>query len=108
MSTYIRSLDPFHLITLGDEGFFNEPNQTDWPYAGGDGVDFKANLGLKNLNFGTFHLYPDWWSETVDWATQYIKDHATAMRGAGKPVIMEEVSNAQSNRALLTLLICCS
>ncbi|KZS88181.1 glycoside hydrolase [Sistotremastrum niveocremeum HHB9708] len=90
ISTYIKSLDPLHLVTLGDEGFFNEPGNSDWAYGGGDGIDFVANLKLKNLDFGTFHLYPDWWSKTVPWATQFVIDHATAQQQVGKPVIMEE------------------
>ena len=62
MSTFIKSIDRNHLVTLGDEGFFNDPNDTsgDWAYNGADGVDFVANLRLRNLDFGTFHLYPDW------------------------------------------------
>lgn len=113
ISTYIKSLDRNHLVTLGDEGFFLDPSNTDgdWAYTGADGVDFVSNLKLKHLDFGTFHLYPDWcvflvyknfnerkltssscerWSKTVDWANQYVKDHATAQRTVGKPVIMEE------------------
>ena len=30
------------------------------------------------------------WSKTVDWANQFIVDHATAQKQVGKPVIMEE------------------
>jgi len=90
LSTFVKSIDSNHMVTLGDEGFFNEAGSTDWAYAGGDGIDFNANLKLKHLDFGTFHLYPDWWTKTVQWANQYIEDHATSQRNAGKPVIMEE------------------
>jgi len=90
ISTFIKSLDRNHLVTLGDEGWFNEANTTDFAYDGSNGIDFVANLKLENLDFGTFHLYPDWWSKTVDWATQYVEDHLTAMRNAKKPVLMEE------------------
>ena len=60
ISTYVKSLDNNHLVTLGDEGWFNEPGNSDWAYSGSEGVDFYANLKLRNLDFGTFHLYPDW------------------------------------------------
>ncbi|TDL14650.1 glycoside hydrolase, partial [Rickenella mellea] len=92
MSTYIKDLDKLHLVTIGDEGFFNRPGDTtgDWAYEGNDGVDFTTNLQVKNIDFGTFHLYPDWWSKTVDWANQFIQDHVTAQRAVGKPVILEE------------------
>lgn len=57
ISNYIRGLDPNHLITLGDEGF-GLPGQTSYPYQYSEGVDFVKNLGVKNLDFGTFHMYP--------------------------------------------------
>jgi mannan endo-1,4-beta-mannosidase len=60
MSTFVKSIDPFHLVTSGDEGFFNNPGNEDWAYNGADGLDFVANLRLRNIDFGTFHLYPDW------------------------------------------------
>jgi mannan endo-1,4-beta-mannosidase len=34
--------------------------------------------------------YPDWWSKTVGWTNQWIKDHADAGARAGKPVVHEE------------------
>jgi mannan endo-1,4-beta-mannosidase len=56
-SAYIRSLDPQHMITLGDEGF-GLPGNTTYPYGTSEGVDFVKNLGVKDLDFGTFHMYP--------------------------------------------------
>lgn len=94
LSTYVKSLDPDHLVTFGDEGFFNDANPadpSDWAYTGADGVDFVENLKLESIDFGTFHLYPDWWSKTVDWATTFVTRHAEAQAEVGKPVILEEV-----------------
>ena len=56
-SAYIRSLDPAHMITLGDEGF-GLPGGTSYPYQTAEGVDFVKNLGIKDLDFGVFHFYP--------------------------------------------------
>lgn len=89
MSTYIKKLDPHHLVTWGGEGEFKRDSD-DWAYSSADGGDFDHEIGLKNIDFGTFHSYPDWWSKTVDWTTQWICDHADAARAAGKPVIHEE------------------
>ena len=50
ISTYIKGLDPWHLIGVGDEGFFNEPGREDWAYNGTHGVD--------TIDFGTYHTYP--------------------------------------------------
>jgi mannan endo-1,4-beta-mannosidase len=89
MSTYIKSLDKHHLVTTGSEGGFNVES-VDWAYNGSDGSDFDAELKLKNIDFGTFHSYPDWWSKTVLWTVQWIKDHGKSMRAAKKPVVHEE------------------
>jgi mannan endo-1,4-beta-mannosidase len=58
ISAYIRSLDASHMITLGDEGF-GLPGDTTYPYQTSEGVDFVKNLAIKDLDFGTFHMYPD-------------------------------------------------
>lgn len=89
MSTYIKSLDPHHLVTWGGEGEFNIESD-DWAYNGADGGDFDHEISLPNIDFGVFHSYPDWWSKTVNWTSQWIRDHAEAGRKAGKPVVHEE------------------
>jgi hypothetical protein len=89
MSSYIKSLDPHHLVTTGSEGGFNVESD-DWAYNGADGSDFDAELKLKNIDFGTFHSYPDWWSKTVEWTVQWIEDHGASMRQWKKPVVHEE------------------
>lgn len=95
MSNYIRSLDPNHLIGTGTEGFFNSTQGTigtsdDWAYNGADGIDSEGLLRLPNVDFGTMHLYPDWWSKTVDWATNFTIAHANLQHKVKKPVISEE------------------
>ncbi|OTA83134.1 glycoside hydrolase family 5 protein [Hypoxylon sp. CO27-5] len=89
MSAFVKGLDPNHLVTWGGEGGFNRDSD-DWAYNGADGGDFDANLALPNIDFGVFHTYPDWWTKTVAWADQWIRDHAAAGRKAGKPVVHEE------------------
>ncbi|HEY8464436.1 MAG TPA: cellulose binding domain-containing protein [Bacillota bacterium] len=86
MSTYIKSIDPNHMVSVGDEGFFARKEETDWFYNGGEGVDWDSLIALKNIDFGTVHLYPDHWGKTAEWGIQWIKDHAPKE----KPVILEE------------------
>ncbi|KAJ7772367.1 glycoside hydrolase superfamily [Mycena metata] len=92
-SAFIKSLNPNHLVAIGDEGFINDPipHNFDFPYQGGGiGIDFEANLAVNTLDFGTFH---DSWGESgndIAWGQQWITDHAAFMTSANKPVIMEE------------------
>ncbi|KAF8177783.1 mannanase [Mycena galopus ATCC 62051] len=99
ISVYIKSLDPNHLVTIGGEGFINDPipHNFDYPYTYHIGIDFEANLAIDTLDFGTFHLNksyrPDSWGESgndIAWGQQWITDHATLMTSADKPAIMED------------------
>ncbi len=87
-STFIRSIDPNHLISVGDEGFF--ANGTSSHYDGADGVDHVALLAVKHIDFGTYHLYPETWGHRTSWASKWIEDHIEAARSAGKPTLLEE------------------
>lgn len=69
-----------------------------YPYQGGEGVDFKANLAIPDIDFGTFHMYPEPWKETDEWGNTYIQEHADVARAAGKPVIMEEYGTTRGDR----------
>jgi endo-1,4-beta-mannosidase len=89
MSGYLKSLDPNHLVAVGDEGFLNEP-QAHWAYRAVDGVDHAALTALPNVDFGTFHLYPDDWRVPQPFAEQWIIDHVDLARRLGKPTILEE------------------
>ncbi|MEU4244492.1 cellulase family glycosylhydrolase [Actinoplanes sp. NPDC026619] len=91
MSTFIRSVDRKHLISVGDEGFFaDQPGGDDWTRNGGEGVDTVRLARLRNIDVMSYHLYPDGWGKTADWGTQWILDHARAARQVGKPVMLGE------------------
>ncbi|MET0411306.1 MAG: cellulase family glycosylhydrolase [Polyangiaceae bacterium] len=93
MSAYIKSIDPNHLVSVGDEGFFARADGlvgSGWQYTGADGVDHEALLALPAVDFGTFHLYPDSWKVDTAWGNQWIVDHIAAAQAANKPTILEE------------------
>lgn len=106
MSTFVKELDPHHLVTWGGEGGFNEESD-DWAYNGTDGGDFDAELALENIDFGTFHSYPDWWTKTVQWTNQWIRDHAESQRKIGKPVVHEEYGMLYHHPPCFMLIFSC-
>ncbi|KAJ9133937.1 Glycoside hydrolase [Coniochaeta hoffmannii] len=88
-SAYIRSLDAKHMITLGDEGF-GVPGASSYPYGTSEGVDFVKNLGVKDLDFGVFHMYPGSWGVDNSFGPGWIQAHAAACKAANKPCLLEE------------------
>ncbi|KAK7989325.1 hypothetical protein PG989_009640 [Apiospora arundinis] len=88
-SAYVKSLDPNHMVTLGDEGM-GIPGDGSYPYQYGEGTDFVKNLGIKTLDFGTFHMYPDHWGTDYNWGNGWIEAHGKACVAAGKPCMLEE------------------
>jgi len=90
MGRYIKDIDEHHMVTWGGEGEFFYEGAEDWAYAGSDGGNFYAELALDEMDFGTFHLYPDWWTKTVEWSNQWIIDHGKAQKKLQKPVLFEE------------------
>jgi mannan endo-1,4-beta-mannosidase len=89
MSGYIKSLDPNHMVSVGDEGFLNGGGDH-WAYKANDGVDNQALTALPGIDFGTFHLYPEDWGAKIEWGEKWIVDHLRVAREVGKPTILEE------------------
>jgi len=94
MSAYVKSIDPNHLVALGDEGFFKREGQESWAYNGWSGVDWERNLTIDTIDYGTFHLYPEHWGDDFDnpikSGVKWIEDHAKTGQKIGKPVVLEE------------------
>lgn len=108
MTDYLRSLDSKHLIALGDEGHF--ANRADDAYlglnkdgySGAHGIDYEKIIALDNIDFGTYHLYPESWGAPEDaqaWGNKWIKDHIEASNKVNKPCLLEEFGiNAQGQK----------
>ncbi|KAI1465407.1 carbohydrate-binding module family 1 [Daldinia caldariorum] len=95
-SAYVKSLDPGHMVTLGDEGFGlgGGGGDASYPYQLAEGLDFAANLAIDTLDFGTFHLYPSSWGTLDEWGNKWIEAHGAACAAAGKPCLFEEYGSA--------------
>lgn len=93
VSKYIKTLDPGHLVTLGDEGWLT-PNSGvgdgSYAYSGSEGIDWVENLKIPTLDYGVFHLYPDSWGYEYEWGNEWIQQHDELAKGSGKPIILEE------------------
>lgn len=105
MSDYLKSLDPNHLVSVGDEGFLNAqgPHAA---YRAQGGVDHAALTALPSIDFGTFHLYPEDWKTPPGFAERWIQDHVKLATELGKPTVLEEfgykVQRATGNRGEVT------
>ncbi len=101
MSEYVKSIDPNHMVALGDEGFYNKPygyyneyTTSNYAFYGAEGVDFEKLMTIDTLDFGTPHLYLDQWGMKHTGTGQddllWFKIHGETCAELGKPVILEE------------------
>ena len=90
MSKALRSVDPNHLIAVGDEGFFKRTFSCHFLYNGSDGIDTAKLLDVPDVDFGTFHLYPQGWNQNRAFGRKWIQQHLRLARQAGKPMLLEE------------------
>ncbi|HEX8628219.1 MAG TPA: cellulase family glycosylhydrolase, partial [Catenuloplanes sp.] len=91
MSRHVKSVDRRHLTSVGDEGFFcDDPAATDWTTNCGDGVDTVRLAALPAIDVMSYHLYPDHWSKTPDWGTDWIRRHIREADRIGKPSMLGE------------------
>lgn len=89
MSSFIKTMDPNHMVAVGDEGFLSQ-GRSNWAYETPYGIDSESLTGLPNVDFGTYHLYPDHWAQGHLFGNDWIEDHIALSRRAGKPVVLEE------------------
>lgn len=95
MSAFIKSVDPNHLVAVGDEGFFCKTGAADWTRncTTGEGVDTVALTSLSTIDYMSFHLYPQEWgfgAEANDWGVAWVNEHVDEAQALGKPAVMGE------------------
>lgn len=100
MSDYIRSIDGNHMISVGDEGWFNISSSTDWTYNGLMGIDVERNSRLPNIDFITFHMYPETWMKPIAWTEKWIIDHVNLCQRIGKPCVFAEYGSREQSMRL--------
>jgi mannan endo-1,4-beta-mannosidase len=91
MTRHLKSVDPRHLTSVGDEGFFcDEPGHEDWTRGCGEGVDTIAFAKLPAVDLMSFHIYPTSWGKDLPWTYEWITRHVKEANKAGKPVMWGE------------------
>ncbi|KAL4451865.1 hypothetical protein ABPG75_007527 [Micractinium tetrahymenae] len=100
MAAHLKSVDPSHLLTTGEEGFFEEgdpmaaadPNDGNlWALRGGQ--SFRANHEKAGMDYAVLHLWPDNWRKPpydVAWGQQWIQAHIQVASELGLPLVLEE------------------
>lgn len=100
MSAFIKNIDSNHLTATGEIGYdsffslFSEVNsfykKSHFLLNGFKGTSFSKNSSLKNIDYLSFHLYPDGWRLSPKGGIAWIKDHNKIAAGLNKPVLLGE------------------
>lgn len=109
IATFMKSIDPNHLLGTGEEGFdvsqmeFHTDGQYNnqfWLFDGTTGVSFSKNIKDPNIDLASIHLYATAWKIGVSNGNRWIADHAEVSRRLGKPLILGEFG-VQMNKSLI-------
>ncbi|GAA0143148.1 hypothetical protein LIER_03901 [Lithospermum erythrorhizon] len=109
MSTFVKSIDSRHLITVGLEGFYGPKspkrltvNPQFW--ASDLGADFIRNSKISTVDFASVHIYPDHWFRHQDfedklkyvakWMLSHIEDGDRELQ---KPIMFTEFGLSNEN-----------
>jgi mannan endo-1,4-beta-mannosidase len=99
---FIKSIDPNHLVSTGEEGFLpagsNSRARSSYPWTGaaGEGIDFVKNAALENIDVLSIHAWPFQWGigmEYPDLTTfipEWLDEHQRLAEQAGKPLYLGE------------------
>jgi mannan endo-1,4-beta-mannosidase len=99
-SSFIRLFDQNHLITTGENGYDVYPNlysDVDLMYNssyflinGYKGTSFYENSSISNIDYISFHSYPDGWGLSAKAGKTWIKDHYKIAKVFDKPCLLGE------------------
>jgi mannan endo-1,4-beta-mannosidase len=98
VATFIKQIDPNHLVGTGEEGFDNSSagyslhayRGGTWLFDGTEGVAWSRNSGLSCIDFASIHLYPEPWGLTNGAGNAWIGDHIHLAVALHKPLILGE------------------
>ncbi len=108
LAAYFKSIDSNHMVATGEEGYDTTAagysglaayNGQAWLFDGNKGSSFQANTADPHIDFGSIHLYPEYWNLSVAQGSTWIADHARIARALGKPLVLGEFGASQNTAA---------
>eukprot|EP01024_Parvocaulis_polyphysoides_P038581 TRINITY_DN346_c0_g1_i2.p1 TRINITY_DN346_c0_g1~~TRINITY_DN346_c0_g1_i2.p1 ORF type:complete len:516 (-),score=70.28 TRINITY_DN346_c0_g1_i2:1578-3125(-) len=94
MAAYIKSLDPNHLLTVGEEGFykvgcFSGFNPDAW--AESSGQDSPRDHSSQYIDYVSSHVWLDNWARVdLDFLRNWIEGKIQEANSLGKPLVLQE------------------
>jgi hypothetical protein len=98
MAGYFKSIDHNHLLTTGETGYdinteyYSNPeffyDNTRFLFNGYKGSSFAENTSLENIDYSSFHLYPENWGCEPLAGNTWINDHIKL--SGNKPSLLGE------------------
>ena len=99
MGEFVKDIDPNHLLTVGEEGFFDNEDEA-WSagnpsgmgsWAGDQGQSFFDNHNHTSIDYAGIHMWIQNWEEaTPEFAERWLQYHVDLSAKLGKPLIMSE------------------
>jgi mannan endo-1,4-beta-mannosidase len=112
ISSFVRSIDQNHLITTGENGYdayLSIYSDVDLMYNGSyflvngyKGTSFYENSQLKNIDYLSFHSYPEGWGLTAKAGKTWIQDHYKISEVFNKPALLGEFGIIENKLSVYT------
>ncbi len=100
MADYFKLIDHNHLVTTGETGYDNHKedysdselfyNNIRFLFNGYKGSSFAENSSISNIDYSSFHLYPENWGCEPLAGNTWINDHTRLSDSFGKPSLLGE------------------
>ena len=99
MSDFVKTIDPNHMLTVGEEGFFSNEDEDlspgnpsgAWSWAGDQGQSFYDNHLPSTIDYAGIHMWMQNWEEaTPEFAARWLQYHIDQSEKLGKPLLMSE------------------